>query len=371
MMRSTIHVSTRRFGIAMFHGFYGTGPTHEEAATSAGGIADLIAPDDGPTIVADKERGLFFVPCALKEAPLTGRTLEQAVKRGLPTTGKMRSGGHVTAGAWAKIDGDGLTEEQLAAALATLNLAGIAHLIYSTHSHGRADKPGIRCRIVVFVDKALEPAEYQRAVLSFSTWLFRHSLDESEARLCQQAGVWCAHPDRLEQAFCHRQLDGVCVSADALLAAAPPVTAHHTGAQGSTTREAGALPIDAARIVEALKWIDPNAYGVWVDAAIWLKAAYGDAAYPLWLAWGETANQEAQEGNDGRYAPAKVWAGISPRLNPEQGAGTLYAKARDSVVATVREAAAVGRWAGQGTAGLVYLRRFHPHLFNDMFGEKA
>jgi hypothetical protein len=370
MMRSTIHVADRRFGIAMFPSFYGTRPTHEEAAASAGRIADLIAPEDGPMIAADKERGLFFVPCALKEAPLIGKTLEQAVKQGLATTGKMRSGGHVTAGAWAKIDGDGLTEEQLAAALATLNLAGIAHLIYSTHSHGRADKPGIRCRIVVFFDRALEPAEYHGAVLSFSTWLFRYSLDESEARLCQQAGGWCAHPDRLELAFCYRQLDGVCVSTDALLAAAP-VTTHHTGAQGSTSREVGALPIDAARIVEALKWIDPNAYGVWVDAAIWLKSAYGDAAYPLWLAWSETANREAQEGNDGRYALEKVWAGISPRLTTEQGAGTLYAKARDSVVATVREAAAVGLWAGQGTAGLVYLRRFHPRLFNDMFGEAA
>jgi hypothetical protein len=367
-MRSPVHVSARRFDITMFPGFYGTGPTHEEEA-SAGRIADLIAPDDGPMIAAAKERGLFFVPCALKEAPLIGKTLEQAVKQGLTTAGKMRSGGHVTAGAWVKIDGDGLTDEQFAAARAALNLAGIAHLIYSTHSHGRIDRPGIRCRVVVFFDRALEPAEYQRAVLSFSTWLFGHSLDESEARLCQQAGVWCAHPDRLEHAFCYRQLDGVCVSTEALLAAAP-VTTHLTGARVST-REAGPLPIDAARIVEALKWIDPNDYGVWVDAAIWLKAAYGDAAYPLWVAWGETANREAQEGNDGRYAPDKVWAGISPRLTPEQGAGTLYAKARDSVVATVREAAAVGRWAGQGTAGLVYLRRFHPRPFNEMFGEAA
>lgn len=368
-MRSPIHVSARRFGLTAFPSFYGTSQTHEEPAATAGRIADLIAPEDGPMIVDDKDRGVFFVPCALKDAPFVGKTLEFAVTHGLPTIGKQRSGSHVTAGAWAKLDGDGLTDEQFAAVLATLKLAGIAHLIYSTHSHGRADRPGIRCRSIVFFDTPLEPAEYQRAVLSLSAWLLGKSLDESEARLCQQAGVWSAHPDREKQAFCIRQLDGVCVSTEALLAAAPPVTVSRPVISISGTT--GPMPLDVERIGEALKWFNPNDYVLWVDVAIWLKAAHGDAAYSLWLEWGERADQEAQELNDGRYAPDKVWSGITPRLEAATGANTLYARARDNVVAVVREAAAWGKWEGQGRAGLVYLRRFHSRLFDEMFGAAA
>jgi hypothetical protein len=312
---------------------------------------------------------LYFIPCTLKTAPLIGKTLEYAENNGRPAIGKMRSGAHVTAGAWAKLDVDGLPEGQLAALQAKLNLAGIAHLIYSTHSHGRADKPGIRCRIVVFFDKALEPADYQRAVLALSEWLLGASLDRSEALLCQQAGVWCAHPDRIEQSFCIRQLDGVCVSTEALLAAAPPPTVSRPYLL--ITGGAGLLPLDAERIGDALKWLDPNEFKQWTDCAIWLKAAYGDAAYPVWLEWSERADQEAQAGNGGRYAPDKVWTGITPRLTAEQGAGALYGQAKNNVVATVRDAAARGQWEAQSKAALVYLRRFHHRLFDEMFGAAA
>ena len=367
-MRSPIHVSERRFGVSMFPNFYETYTTHEETVATVGRIADLIAPDDGPTIVADKGRGAFVVPCVLKSAPLIGKTLEAAIKRQLPTVGKMRSSSHVTAGAWAKLDGDGLPEQQFAAVLATLNVAGIAHLIYSTHSHGRADKSGIRCRVVVFFDKALEPADYQRAVLSLSTWLLGQSLDESEAHLCQQAGVWCAHPDRRGQSFCIRHLDGYCVATDALLAAAT-TTAKRKAIQISGG--VGPLPLDAARIGEALTWISPNNYKSWTDCGIWLKAAYGDAAFSIWQEWSERADPDAQAGNEGRYAPNRVWAGITPRITAEQGAGALYAKARDNTVAVVREAAAHSQWGAHSKAALVYLRRFHSRLYADLFGVAA
>jgi hypothetical protein len=367
MMRSLIHVRNRRFGIAMFPSFYGTRPTHEEEAATPGRIADLIVPDDGPMIVAEKDRALYFVPCVLKDAPLTGKTLIRAQHYWLPTVGKMRSGNHVTAGAWAKLDGDGLTEGKLAAVRAMLSVSGVAHLIYSTHSHGRTDRPGIRCRIIVFFDKSLEPADYQRAVLSLSTWLLGQSLDASEALLCQQAGAWCAHPDRVIHAFCIRQLDGVCVSTDSLLAAAPPETRKTMKAFGNTAQ----LPLDAARIGEALKWIGPNEYKAWTDCAIWLKAAFGDQAFPLWLEWSKRADQEAQAQNEGRYAPDKVWAGITPRITGGQGAGALYGNARDNAVAAVCVASDTGQWSGQGKAALVYLKRFHPRKFDDLFGAVA
>ena len=367
-MRSTTPVSARRFGIALFRGFTGTFPTHEENSATAGRISDLIAPEDGPKILREKNEGVFFVPCELKVAPLVEKTLERAIRLGLPAVGKMRSGSHVTAGAWAKLDGDGLSAEQFAAMQETLNLTGVAHIIYSSHSNGRADKPGIRCRIIVFFDTALEPADYKRAVLSLSTWLLGKSLDTSESTLCQQAGVWCAHPDRTEHVFCIRQLDGVCVSTDALLAAAPPAPLRN---EFQISSNAGPMPLNAERVRAALNWIDPNEYKQWIDCAFWLKASYGDSAYPLWIEWGARADQDAQAKNDGEYAPDKTWVGISPRIAPDQGAGALYAEAKDNAVAATREAAATGNWNHAARAALVYLQRFHPRLYSELFGLSA
>ena len=351
------HVSLGRFDISLFSNFYATSPSHEESSATAGRIADLITPEDGPRIVAEKGEGRFFVPCLLKTAPLVGKTLENAIKQGLPTIGKQRSGSHVTTGAWAKLDGDGLSEEQLAAIRATLNQAGIAYLIYSTHSHGREGKPGIRCRIIVFLDRTLDPAKYQRAVMSLSRRIFGQSLDASEARLHQQAGIWCAHPDRINRAFCFRQLDGLCVSTDGLLATVPKTV---------PTRifiNAWQLPLDAARIQEALKWIDPNEYVQWVKCALWLKAAYGDSAFPIWLGWSERADQEAQEQNDGRYAPDKIWSELNPTSTAEEGATWLFGCARNNAIATAVIASRNRNWDHRGKSALVYLRRFHHKRF--------
>ena len=369
MMRSSIHVSTQRFDINIFPSFFGTYPTHEETSITVNRIGDLIAPAGGPMIVADKAKALFFLPCGLKAAPLVGKTLERAIRDGLPVIGKMRSSSHVTSGAWAKLDGDGLSEDQLASAKAKLKLAGIAYLIYSTHSHGRADKPGIRCRIIVFFDKALEPLAYQRAVLSLSLWLFGKSLDESEARLSQQAGVWCAHPERIEQAFCIRQLDGVCVSTSALLAAAPAKTNNSPNIRISSST--GPLPLDAHRVRAALLWIDPNNFVSWVNCGVFLKVAFGDAAYSLWLEWSELADQEAQAQNDGRYAPDKVWSGLTPRYEAELGARNLFSKAKDNAIMVTREAAANNVWNQRARDALVYLRLFHAELYANLFKASA
>ncbi len=361
-MQSTIHVSARRNEIAMFSGFNGTHPALEESDATARRIADLIAPEDGPLVLSNKDQGVFYVPSELKVAPFVGKTLAWAIELGLSTVGKQRSGTHVIAGAWAKLDGDGLTEAQLATVQTLLCRARIAHLIYSTHSHGRADKPGIRCRIVMFFDKALEPVEYQRAVQSLSKWLLGQSLDESEARLCQQAGVWCAHPDRVEQAFCIRRLDGYCVSVDALLAASPKSTvSKRIGLHLVST----ARPVEfiATRVDAALKFCAANEYDVWIGCGIWLKAAYGDNAYPIWLAWSQTAD-ESHRADENECE--RVWGGIAPRINAEAGAGALFGRARDAAVAAVRKAGATGTWNQGGKAALLYLRCYHRKVYAEL-----
>ena len=359
-MRSNMHASQRRFGISLFNGFWGTRPTHEESAAGAGRICDLIAPEDGPMVVEDKARGLFFLPCVLKDAPLTGKTRENAEKQNFPLAGKMRSAEHVTEGGWAKLDGDGLTHDQFEELKAKLAAAGIARIIFSTHSHGTAEKPGIRCRIIVFFDRDLEPTNYERAVLSLSHWLLGESLDESEARLHQQAGTWCAHPDRVDQAFCIRELDGACVSVDAMLTAAPKVRVNT--ARGSPVL--GTESLNQERIEEALALLDANEYGLWIDAAIWLKSAYGDAAYTLWLTWSQTAGDEhrAEESKC-----EQVWNGVTPRITGEQGAGALFGRVRDAAVGIVRSAAACGAWDQNARAAMVYLRLYHQRLYAEMF----
>lgn len=365
-MRSMMNLSVWRGDITMFAGFTKTRPSHEEAKISAGRIADLIAPEDGPLIVAEKEHGGYFMPCSLRVAPLVGKTLEWAIRTNNPTIGKMRSNAHVTAGAWVKLDGDGLTEAQYGAMLATLKLAGVGYLVYSTHSHGRADKPGIRCRVVLFLDRALEPADYQRATASVSNWLFGKSMDESEARLSQQAGTWCAHPDRVAKAFCIRQLAGYCLSADALLAAAPQAVKPRLSLVASISK--AVEPIDPKRVRAALAWITSNDYDLWIKCAIWLRAAYGDGAYPVWLAWSMTADEScrADEGECER-----VWAGLSPSITPGQGAGALYATARDESLKIAKAAAMSGQWKGRGTAALVYLKTYHGRIFAQTFHEVA
>jgi hypothetical protein len=363
-MRSNLHAKDWHGAITLFNGFTGTRPTHEETC-SAARLAEVIAPTDGPQIVANKERGLYFVPCLLREAPLTGKTLEFALKRGDKTTGKMRSAAHVTEGAVIKLDIDGASREQFDGLLAKLEECRLAHLAYSTHSHGRADKPGIRCRVILLLDRALAAPEYLRTVLACSAWLQGNSLDPSEARLSQQAGVWTAHPDRTGAAFCLRRLDGFCLSADSLLESIPAPTESRSS---HTATEDGQANFDAERVAEALAWLDANEYSAWVSAAIWLKAAFGDVARSTWLAWSQTATEEHRADES---QCQDIWVALAPIINAQAGAGTLYVAARDSAVKAVEAAANCGNWSGKGKHALVYLRRFHPRLYEQLFGVVA
>ena len=57
---------------------------------------------------------------------------------------------------------------------------------------------------------------------------------------------------------------------------------------------------NATRVRLALAWIDPNPYKSWVDTAIFLKAAFGDEAYGVWLEWGNSASEDIKVGNTAR-----------------------------------------------------------------------
>lgn len=349
-----------RYGITFFSTFYGTEPTHELPTATVRQIADMVCDDAGPMIIDEKDDGLYFVPCALRVAPLVEKTLARALQRGLPTTGKMRSANHVSAGAWSKIDGDGLTDEQFADVQKKLDTSGIAHIIYSTHSHGRADKPGIRCRIIIFFDKALESVEYQQAVLSLSRWLLGQPLDMSEARLYQQAGVWCAHPGRVDQAFRFCNLEGHCVSTEALLAANPIAEPKRLQLEVAYSAPGD---LDADHVRGALKFLDPNGYTDWFNARAWLKSAYGDAAYPLWLDWSQTATDKHRATLE---ECAKAWGDLKPRIPAGAGAGKLFGAARDAAVEVVRQASKSKQWGAPAKEAVIYIKRYHARLYDQI-----
>lgn len=157
--------------VTLFNGFTGTTPTEEFVGVSFTTIAAVICPDQ-PAIVADKGHARYFVPTALKEAPFIGATLERAQQAGQPTFGKMRSKQHMTEASMLVVDVDGLSEEAFQAGLDALVKDGITYLAFSTHSYGNPEKPGMRARIVVPVDRPLGDLEYRSAWHAFSARYF-------------------------------------------------------------------------------------------------------------------------------------------------------------------------------------------------------
>lgn len=159
---SIMPLSDWRGSITGFPGFTGTKPNLEQHDVTWDVIRKTLAPEQ-PAILVDKSKGQFFVPCALKEAPLVAKTLDAAIKNGQPTTGRMRSKQHVTVASWLVIDCDGLPLADFKAALKKISDDGITLLAFTTHSHGSAEKPGVRARIAIPLDRPVTTEEYSIA----------------------------------------------------------------------------------------------------------------------------------------------------------------------------------------------------------------
>lgn len=199
---SALPLSDWRGSVTTFAGCRRTRPLGQVDDAEWAGLGSLLAPGK-PAIVSDKASCKLFLPCLLKKALLVGRTLEAAQKAGRPTVGKMRSQAHITPASMLVMDIDGLPEADFMAGLANLENDGITYLAYTTFSYGRADKPGIRARLIVPVDDALDADGYRAAWrgLDIHYWNGRAGkADPSGERLCQPQGVWCCHPERADKA---------------------------------------------------------------------------------------------------------------------------------------------------------------------------
>lgn len=216
---STMPLAEWRGSLTAFKGFTGTKPALELKSAGWDGISNLLRPNK-PAIIADKKEGQYVVPCLLKVGPLVGLTLEAATKNGQPTIGRMRSKQHVTEAAILFIDIDGLEENAFKAGLAKIKGDGLTYLAYTTHSHGREDKPGMRVRFALPIDHLVNIEDYSAAWHGLDQHYWNGlagQADSSGANLYQQQGTWCCDPSRIDQAEQWTVAGGVA-SADALIA---------------------------------------------------------------------------------------------------------------------------------------------------------
>ena len=195
-------LSDHRASITTFKGFTGTRPDTELTNATWDETKNLVC-SDKPAILTDKKLGIYFVPCELKEVALVGKTLENAKKNGTSLVGKMRSKSHVTTSSLLVMDIDGLEPALIKTATDKMKGDGISFLMFTTYSHGSADKPGDRLRLIIPLDQLVSEAEYRsiwRAIdrLYFGGKVFK--ADPSGVNLYQQQGLWCCHPDRFDQA---------------------------------------------------------------------------------------------------------------------------------------------------------------------------
>lgn len=218
LIASSMSCDDWRGALTTFDGFTNTRPDGEFENISWDEVCNHLCPKE-PKIIAEKRLARYVVPCLLKDAPLVGKTLETARGNGQSTIGKMRSKSHVTKAAMLIMDIDGLPKAEFNAVLKKIARDGIAYLAYTTFSHGSPNKPGMRARIVIPIDRQLTADEYSIAWHGFDQhyWQGQAGMaDSSGAYLHQQQSTWFCHPSRVDKAK-SRINKGVVVSADVLI----------------------------------------------------------------------------------------------------------------------------------------------------------
>ena len=326
-MLSKTSLTAWRGSLTVFDGFFDTHPAAMFEMAAWDKIATTLAPAS-PAVLNDKKHGKYVVPCLLKVAPLVGKTLEVAQAAGAPEEGKQRSANHVTQAALLIIDCDGLDSSAFANAMGRIEEDGLTILAYTTHSYGDTNKPGVRARLALPLDRPLSAAEYKKAWHGFdATYLdgMAGKTDPSGSSLCQQQGCWCCHPERESKAKKLERHAGVA-SADALIAACKDsggsVVAHSALGSNLFAKAAPATPVNVASVHSALAVISADCgYEKWRNI-VWAIASTGwDSAEDIARVWSMTA---AAKYNDAEFG--KVWHSFNPAGGISLG--TLFHLAR-------------------------------------------
>jgi len=372
-LASTVGVNEITVSVTLFRSKLSTLPCKELVDISFAELMKHIVSEQ-PQLNTDKDRLTYFVGCALKEAELVGKTREKAIKEGHSTSGKQRSANHVTAGKVVKLDLDSIIESQLKVVIDKLKALDLAYALYTTFSHG--DKPNIRARLLMALDRDLSPHEYKAAVLALSRELLGQSLDESEALLSQQASIYCAHPARERLARRRVQLQGKCISSDYLLSQVPARTAKTYSPESASSSKVTAIDID--KLKDTFRWLDSNSYAEWIKVGNCLKAlepsltaietAMGmgpEPALKLWLYFSEEACEDKKARNEqSQYDPMVIFDQFKPSMTADAAMGTLMgiAKKRSLEVARAENLATgeLSTLTPKGFEAFKHLKKYHP-----------
>ncbi len=233
--------------LTTFKGFTGVHPNTEIDNQGWTEIINQMRPEK-PAYISDKSKGQYFVPCLLKEAPFVGNTLKSAETNGKPTVGKMRSKNHMTEATMLVMDIDGLPEADFEQGLGKIKADGITYLAYNTFSNGNPAKPGMRARIVLPLDRALNIDEYTAAWHGFDGLYWDGQvgkIDASSAHLYQQQGMWFCDSSRKDQELSWQYTEGVA-SVDAFIAGVSQPTIEYAPADANKVAE-GCQQIGAFR----------------------------------------------------------------------------------------------------------------------------
>lgn len=376
-------LSACQFSVTTFSGYFDTIPAYELSAATWSEVVANLAPADGPVLVKCKEDATYFVPCCLRAAPYIGKTREKAIRESWSSlNGKQRSAAHCTASAILKYDLDSMTGEQWAAVLEKLNASGLTFLAYSTWSYGLAEKPGVRVRVLILMDVALDQADYElawwgAAELLFTNLTVPHEkiLDSSAAKIHQQQGVWSTAPEREHLAFRIHAKGGVA-SAVALIAIGKvkhSAPAPQTSSAWTLLNADLSLPPDIARLTAAHDWIAD-------DYETWIKAGHADralastigegAAFQLWRAYSERGSNKSKN-DDAAYSPESKWQTFASAMTSDAALGTLFALARDGALAALESDRGKPTLSGRGRAAAKYLATHHRALFNQLRGQRG
>jgi len=242
---------------------------------------------------------------------------------------------------------------------------GLTFLAYSTHSNGRSDKPGIRARLVIPVDRSLTSDEYKAAWHGVDLMFCGGAIaaaDDSGKAMWQQQGVWVAHPDRDHLAF--REVHKACVaSADALIAEGMKVCKPKVERREYVAPK---LPVTAEiqRLESALIYLDAETTSVWTSLMMAFKALTSEIGYDpallLAVRYSEQAGEDAKAKNDDkRYDPATFFDNAAPVMDAEVAKGVIYGAARDGALSVVDRDLKAGGLSNAGVAAVAYLRCYH------------
>lgn len=341
--------------IATFEGTFNPLASTMECDLTADEIIERVAPEDGPMLVEDKARATYFVPAGLRVAPFVGRTAERYPGQ----SGYQRSSSHVVGGSWFAFDLDGLSEAEWLRIYGRLEASDAQYCAYSSYSRGV--KTGARVRLLLFMDRVLEPQEWKTAWDVVDKHVLDGLADKATARLSQQAGCWATHADRVDMAF--RFFGGRRpLSADKLLAKAPRTKPKPTRTfSGWTGRR------EPERVQRALCWLDPNRYDEWVATCLGLKAGVrlghiNEAeGFQLWLAFSDRADASAKANNDAtQYDPEAMWDRMEPTAAPPEALfGKLLARARDEAMRHVCGAISSKQSTSRAEEAAHYLGAYH------------